>query len=54
MKFCKDGIKTTKGDKGIPFVVIYHPQLKHLGKIIKKTFIYRFEWGGKESFFATT
>ena len=27
VKFCKDELKTTKGGKGTPFVVIYDPQL---------------------------
>ena len=36
IKFCKEGIKKAKGDKGIPFVVLYHLQLKSLGKIINQ------------------
>ena len=38
VKFCKKGLKTIKRVKGIPCVMIHHPQLKHLGKIITKNF----------------
>ena len=35
VKFCgQKGIKKAKGVKGTPFIVTYHPQLKHLGRII--------------------
>ena len=36
VKFCKEGIKKAKGVKGIPFVVMYHPQLKNLGRTINQ------------------
>ena len=38
VKFFKERIKATRGINGIPFVATYHPQLKHLGKVINKTF----------------
>ena len=36
VKFCQEEIKKAKVVKGIPFVVMYHPQLKNLGRIINK------------------
>ena len=36
VKFCKEGIKKAKGVKSIPFVVVCHPQLKNLGRIINQ------------------
>ena len=34
VKFGKEEMKKTKGIKGRPFVVTYHPQLKNLLRII--------------------
>ena len=45
IKLCKEGTKKAKGDKCIPSVVLYHLQLKSLGKIINQNiylFIYSF------------
>ena len=36
VKFCKEGIKKTKGVIGIPFAVTYHPQLENLVRIINQ------------------
>ena len=36
-KFRKEGVKTTKGVKGIPSVVTYHPQLKNPGRITNQS-----------------
>ena len=36
VKFGKEGIKNAEGVKGIPFVVLYHPQLKNIGRIINQ------------------
>ena len=40
VKFCKEGIKTAKGVKGVPTVATYHPQFKNLERIINQNFYF--------------
>ena len=35
VKFSEKGSKKSKGSKGVPFVVTYHPSLNYLSRIIK-------------------